>query len=210
MGIQITTPAESRDLTTVPAVLAVLGEDADPALVGRLIRAATDAIERYCGRTFARQTYVETLDGNASRELLLRNTPIVGTPTIVCESAPVADFEVSDADAGILYRALGWERTGDVYWFAEPSAVWPTGARRYAVTYEAGYLLPGQDGRDLPGDIENACVETVCVWYRRAGEDPNLRQKKVDDLTLVFAAGSEADHNGLPPYARAVLPVRLV
>lgn len=210
MSITVETAATTTRLTTVETVTAREEVDAetDPATVGRLIDAATRAIERFCNRTFARQTYIERIDGNASRDLLLRNSPIIGTPTIVADSTPVIDFEVGDASAGILYREAGWLTSGDTYWFAEGDYLPTTNGMRYTVTYEAGYKLPGEDDSTLPYDIEQACIETVVYWLVR-NPDVNVRSHKVDDLMITYAEGMSADHEGIPPIARSMLPRRL-
>ena len=210
MSITVTIPATETKLTTVDAVLGheSVDDDASPAEIGTLIDAATRTIERYCGRTFALQTYEEKIDGNASRELLLRHSPIIGTPEIVVNSSPLIDFEIGDADAGILYRELGWEQSGDLYWYTEASFLPAVNGMRYTVTYQAGYVLPGEEDTTLPADFEKACIETVAYWFVRDA-DPNVRSHKVDDLAITYAEGMGRDADALPPIARSMLPQRL-
>ena len=210
MSITVTTPATETKLTTVAACRAheSIDDDANPATIERMIRAASRAIEKYCGRTFARQTYEERIDGNMSRELLLRNSPIIGIPTVLCDSSPVVDFEVGDAAAGILYRTAGWQSTGVSLWFAENTFLPDVNGTRYTVSYEAGYLLPGEKDSTLDADIEEACIETVAFWWVKDA-DPNVRSHKVDDLAITYSEGIGASHDAIPPHARSLLPRRL-
>jgi hypothetical protein len=41
-----------------------------------------------------------------------------------------------------------------------------------AVQYTGGYVLPGQAGRDLPFEIEDACVELAISYWLSRGRDP--------------------------------------
>jgi len=210
MSATVTVPAPDHMMTTVSAVLAhdAIPSDTDAAEIERLIKAASRAAEKFSGRVFARQTYEEKIDGSNSREMLVKHTPIVGTPTIVCDSSPVIDFEVSDATAGILYREVGWAATGISMWYSERDFVTPVGGRRYTVTYEAGYLLPGQKDSDLPDDYEQAVIETVVFWLVR-NPDPNVKSHKVDDLAITYGEGIGGTYDGIPPIARSLLPARL-
>jgi hypothetical protein len=214
MGITISVVAETTGLTTVAAVKSVLGRSANgkDAEITRLIDAATDAIEEWCGRAFARQTYVETVAGSDHPLLMVTNTPIIGTPTIVCDSSPITDFEVRDAEAGILYREVGWARGEWAGWNVERWAKPGTEPLQFAVTYEAGYYLPGQSDRNLPGQIEQATVETIAAWFRSSRRDPAVKSKKIGDLALTFATveGEAAQRVlGIPPSARALLSRRV-
>jgi hypothetical protein len=78
---------------------------------------------------------------------------------------------------------------------------------RIQVTYDGGYLLPGQTGRDLPYEIERACIDVVlALWYRAGRGDPMIRSESIDGIGstsyLDPAAGAGA---AMPPTALAAL-----
>jgi hypothetical protein len=213
MAITVTVPAESRGLTTLSAVkdTKVVGSTTrfDSQLL-QLIGAASDAIEYYVQHVFARQTYVETVNGSAHPVLMLTNTPIVAVTGIVCRSEPITDFEVRDADQGTIYRQVGWQMSAWVGWSTGQEVIPGTGDLIYAVTYEAGFLLPGEADANLPKRIEQACIETVVDWYRGGKRDSRVKSKKVGDLAISYkdaASGGEAPP--LPAGARALLSRRI-
>ena len=128
--------------------------------------------------------------------------------TIVVNSSPLIDFEIGSASAGILYRELGWQQTGDLYWFTEASFVPAVNGMRYTVTYQAGFKMPGEEDTTLPADFEQACIETVVYWLVRE-PDVNVKSHKVDDVAIAYGEGMAADYEALPPIARSMLPKRL-
>jgi hypothetical protein len=206
--------AESTALTTISAVKGVLGVSSSKFDVelGRLIAAATSAIEDYAMHTFAKQTYEEKVEGSNHPLLMVTHVPIIGTPTIICDSSPVIDFEVKDASAGVLYRRLGWLSADWVGWGAEPAIIPGTGIQNYYVTYEAGYVTPGLVDSDLPKHVEQACVETVIFWYRAEKRDRSVKSKKIGDLNISYKdqpGVPSAWSLGLPPSARALLSRRV-
>lgn len=210
MAVTVTTPAEFTALTDVSAVKNALGVSSskfDKALT-RLIAAATNAIEEYVGHVFAKQTYTESVAGSAHPVLLLTNVPIIGTPLVTCESSPIEDFEVRDPLVGSLYRRAGWAQASWVGWDAEPRRYLGTAELNFHVVYDAGYYMPGEEDRNLPAMIEQACVETVVAWYKRSSRDPALKSKKVGDLNLTYG-DSGSSTQAIPPSARAMLSRRV-
>lgn len=210
MAVTVTTAAEHTNLTTIPDVKAALGVSSSrfDKTIERLIEAATNAIEEFVMHVYARQTYSETLAGSAHPVLLVTHVPIVGTPTVVCDSSPITDFIVQDAEAGSLYRELGWAVRAWVGWDTEPRERQGTSQLNYTITYEAGYIMPGEEDRDLPKQIEQACVETVVAWYRGQRRDPAVKSKKVGDLALTYGDAASGAL-GLPATARALLSRRV-
>jgi uncharacterized phiE125 gp8 family phage protein len=213
MSVMITTPAEATRLCLVADVRAALGitDGSADAMLQQIIDAASAAIEDYCGMVFPRQSYQEVVPGSESDILVLSRTPIIGTPVVLADGLPIVDFEVRDADVGFLYREVGWQRSAWIGWNVEPTRS-PLYAPDFTIQYTAGYLLPGEDGCDLPANIRQACVVIAAQWYRRLSRDTDVASKKVGDLALTYktgASGTEVDQ-GLPPTARALLPRRIV
>lgn len=168
MAVTVTVAAEKTELTTVQAVKAALGVSSSrfDKVLHRLIGAATDAIEEYVGHVFAKQTYEETVKGSGNTILMVTNVPIIGTPTVLTDSSPIIDFTVEDPEAGMLYRRSGWAVGDWVGWAAEPVVIHGTAERNFTVTYEAGYVLPGEEDRTLPKSIEQACINAVVACTR--------------------------------------------
>jgi uncharacterized phiE125 gp8 family phage protein len=219
MAITVTTPATERDLTTMSAVKDTLNitDDTQDALVEAAIKAASAAIEGYCQRTFAKQTYEETVEGHDHPILMVTNTPIIGTPTVTCEGDPVVDFTVEDAEMGTLYRKVGWLAKAWIGWDVESYRVPGTEVTRYTIEYEAGYTVPGEDDHTLPADIEQAALLTAADWvsksYHGGGE---IKSKKVGDLQIdyqenasIVMARFSGDFHAIPATARSLLSVRL-
>jgi hypothetical protein len=214
MSVTTTTPSEVRNLTTVSAVVSRLQLSSVPDGMEQLVRAASGAIERYCGRIFAYQVYEETINGNDHDILLLTHSPIIGTPTVTTGGSPVTDFTVRDANAGTLHRTVGWARTAWVGWSSgieldRMASEYP----KFVVAYTAGYKLPGEADTTLPPDIEEAAIMTAMQWYRRDKRDSDIASKKVGDLAITYGSDSEvvaAKNHGIPAMARALLPRRLV
>ena len=214
MAVTVTIPAESTALTTTAAIKNVLGVSSikfDAAL-DRLIAAATSAIEIYVGHVYAKQTYLETVNGAAHPLLMLTNTPIVSVTLVLCESEPVTDFKIHSAETGVLSRSAGWMQSAWVGWGAERGVIHGTGDLLYSVTYEAGYVTPGLPDADLPAHIEQACIETVVDWYRSGSRDDAVKSKKVGDLSITYKSSAAGDIGGddvrLPVGARALLSRR--
>lgn len=212
MSVTITTPAEETMLTTVGAVEEELSGTVSPSKIERKIKAATTAIEKYCGRIFAQQSYQEVINGSDSDILQITHTPIVGTPTVLCDGVAITDFEVRDAEAGWLYRETGWARAAWVDWNIEAThydSHYPV----FAVSYTGGYKLPGEQDTTLPADIEEACIVTVVQWIKRGKRDLDVKSKKVGDFSLTYGGATDQaniEADAIPSHARALLPRRVV
>lgn len=211
MSVTVTTASTERNLTTTPAVVGRLGLSETPEGMDQLVLAVSRAIERYCGRVFAQQGYDETLNGSDIDTLVLAHSPIIGTPTILADNSPITDFEVRDAEAGLLYRSVGWARGAWVGWnndieIDRLGSSYPA----FVISYTAGYKLPGEKDTTLPPDIEEAAIMTAMQWYRRQTRDGDVKAKKVGDLSITYGESEEATHHGVPAMARALLPRRVV
>jgi uncharacterized phiE125 gp8 family phage protein len=220
MAVTVITAATTTRLTTVTAVKDALGitnEDQD-ALIARVIDGATAAIQNYTHRIYARQTYEETVQGHNHPMLMLSHSPIVSITSVMCDGDPITDYVVEDTDNATLYRQVGWAKKAWVGWEVEPAFIPGTETTRYTVTYEAGYLLPGEDDRDLPPNVEEAAIITASDWTSNSyhGGGP-VKSKTVGDLKIeyqenmsVVMARQASDPNHIPASARSLLSVRLL
>lgn len=195
----------SNALTTLAAAKGELGisNTSSDSVLERQINAASQAIELFCEREFGRATITdEPVKGYGGVRLLLARTPIVSVSgiTIDGETVDPASYSIENAKAGILFAPNGWEWTARL----QPSVSDPflragTEEGKYLVTYVAGYLLPADASRDLPYDIEEACLMTVVNLFRARG--------KFNHVTSETAVSGSNDWAGIdiPGPARAIL-----
>jgi hypothetical protein len=188
MALTVITAASTRRLTTLEAVEAELGMDAaseGSEVLDRMIGQASSAIERACGRIFAQQRYQEILLPVDGPWLFLAMTPIVSVSSLVLDGTAVTDYRVEQAEAGFLYRALGWD-------------AWSTS--EYTVQYVAGFIVPEQTnapvptGDLLPADVERAALEAVKVWYHERLPSDRIQSRTIGDQRIEYAisAGRQA------------------
>ena len=157
-------------LSTVASLAADLGVSAESeaARLERLLTQASAAIERATNRQFARTRRVDRVLGEGARTLVLPRTPIVAVHSILCDGTPILDWRLADPGLGFVERRAGWGwRTGGVWWGEGPSA-----AATFEVDCTAGYALPGTASRDLPDDIERACLDLAKAWWWAQSRDP--------------------------------------
>lgn len=223
MGVTVVEPASDYLLTTLARAKAELGiteTDDDDVLTDMIVRASS-AIERECRRKFGVETVTETLDGTGSRLLGLSRYPIVEVTEVTEDGTALesTEYSIEDADAGALYRANGWGRSGGL-------RMWGTEAyssgyilpgyqdQRYSVTYRAGYLLPGQVNpfilpgtpENLPGAVEQACLETVKAWFGAREGVGDVSSLRIGQLQIEYRTSTETpDRVALPAAALGYL-----
>lgn len=172
--LTVVAPAESSALTTLEALKAELALSAtgDDVWLTDTIARASATIERWCGRVFALETVAESFRIDRATDLLvLSRWPVAAVVNIVASGVGLAaDGWELDAANGDLYR-LG---VGD------QRKVWPIG--KTVVTYSAGFILPGAEGRNLPADIEAACIALCVRAFHAKGRDPALRSYDNPDV----------------------------
>jgi hypothetical protein len=100
------------------------------------------------------------------------------------------------------YRDRVFAGTEQPLVFGEPQ---PWIARKVTVVYVAGYLLPGQDGANLPADITRATIITAAAMFEAIGRDPLLRSESTDGVTAASYLDPRANAGGVPPQAENLL-----
>ena len=184
MGLTVTSPAATRDLTTCVEVKRELGldDDGEDGFLAALIAQASSAIEAECRRRFARESVRETAIGRGRSLLMLTLTPVVAVESVRVDGIDTAEWQILSADAGLLHRRDGWKK-GPI-----------------EIAYTGGFALPGDPDRTLPAAIERACIETVKAWFAGCDRDPSLNDES--------AGGYRASYvpmRGLPEAARDLL-----
>ena len=170
----------------------------------RQILAASAAIERYCNRAFRKLAVTERLYGSGSRRLVVPRTPIVGTITSITDDGATVDattYRVEDANAGIIVGDALWHRPPEhvVEGSVGQEPVNGTGEWLFVVSYTGGYVLPGDSSgtRNLPEEIEEACIATVASLYRRRGNDGTIASEALGDYSVGYGGLNTAIGRGL-------------
>jgi len=181
----------------------------------RLINVASDAIEGFCDRRFGRRVVTgELYDPIGSNRLLLARSPVVSIQQIVVDGTVVlaGEYEIEDAERGWLWRDHGWFVSERMVAGSASGTVIPNSSKRtIAVDYTAGWILPKDDAelaqRDLPYDLEQACIDTVASLWRQRGTDKTAA--RFDQLNNGIGTGQwgylpDAAMPTLKRYARIV------
>ncbi len=207
--LEVLTPATNRKLAQVTTIKAELGitDTSQDVLLGLLIDQVSEVIVDYCGRPFAKEVYKETVAGYGSNRLLLSRTPIVSVTSVVADSEVIVDYSIENPETGILYRKTGWRWTPPIGWNITGYPMPDQEELLFAVTYTAGYVLPGDTGRTLPLAVERACGELVKAWFLGRDRDPALTAERIGDLQVSYdpaQAWPPIVKQLLAPYRRVV------
>lgn len=202
--LSVTEAARRRNLSTVDRLKIELGisdssqDDALELFLGE----ASAKIETYCNRVFATETVQQTIRMNVPPRGFYYEGPIlehlcmdrfpIGLITAITEdevNLTTDQYEV-DYTKGLLYRIDGSDNR--VNWTF----------KKLVVSYIAGYTLPGQTNRNLPMDVESACVSLVkSRWYAKS-RDPMIKSVVIPQVmeTTYWVGGTGAgSDNDLPP-----------
>lgn len=184
-------------LTTDEAkTLLDLTTDSEDDKLDLLVAAACAAVERYCGRKFEEDDYVEYLDGLGYRDIVLKHRPVIEVEHVYVDQNGyygdgIGAFpDSSELTLGVHYaikkdgdgegtagllRKIGPAGGQSVRrgWLTEVGRVntWPVGDGNIKVEYTAGY-------EEAPADVKQAAFQML-AWMRSAG--PNGGVGKVSE-----------------------------
>lgn len=186
MTLTVLTQATQTDLTTLAAVKSELGieDNKSDAWLKMQIQVASQVVTDYLNViaaddstvTLGQETLVETfrvhhsrylsrrLDSERTQYLLLSRRPITSIASVVQDGLMLDPSEYEVDGTGAL-KHLSADRPTD----------W--NGNKIVVTYTAGWLLPGQDGRNLPPDIESAVIGLVKMFRFARERDPNVKSE---------------------------------
>ncbi len=199
MSLTINTTAADKNLTvlaTVKAELNISTTDDDDVMTA-LIRQASDAIVKYTGREFARETVTELLPSFGGTKLMLTRTPVSSVIEVKYDGSTISStkYAIDDAEAGIIFNEAGWTRTTLEAHYVE-RIVLSEGRRDWSFNYVGGYITPGGASttssttsstiygeRDLPRDIERACIDIVKTYFYRRESDPRIKSQRVGETS---------------------------
>lgn len=172
--LTVITPATATNLTTLEAVLRDLGKTAgtelDPAIMAA-IQQASATICSWCGRTFAFEVVRETFHHTGPADvLLLSRSPLMELVSVMTEAGAVP-LDLVEVDTPAIAYLL------DVSGRRKP---WPVG--RVVADYSAGYILPDDEGRTLPHDVERACIALVRGMVQAIGRDTSIKSEDIEGV----------------------------
>lgn len=148
------------------------------------LKAASQAIEDHCKRSFAQSEYTELRSGKGVKHIALPCTPVHEVVSITTDDKPVDGFKL--LDGGILYREF-----------------WPPGQYNLTVRYIGGYQLPSDDPDAQPSTLPDS-IETACLILARmmvTGEWGKTEERFGQDYTAKYLTRTE----GLPPVITALV-----
>jgi uncharacterized phiE125 gp8 family phage protein len=182
----------STDLVTLADLKAYLGisESGHDAVLGGLIDAASEAIERACGRAFAQAERTEYHDGRGSAWLVLKERPIAS----IADLRDDLDREFGAASAIVADDYTFYPEEGIVRLL---TGTFQDGSRNVRVRYTAGY-------QTVPEDLAQACLMLAASWF-------NAGHQGGDGLTAEVLGDYRAEyaHRPLPEEVlRLIAPYR--
>lgn len=205
--IAVVTPAEVTALTTLERIkleLNINSDASDDLLLAKIDEATSDIAMR-CEPTLKRETVTETFypdrNGSCAEKLILRRYPVASISSVTVDGVALAEAVIVDdvvtalaeyrvdGESGLLYRqtTAGYPR----HW---------SFCQSIAVTYAAGYLLPGEANRNLPPSLEAACIELLSSYWASRGRDPTLRaEENVGVARFEYWIGAVGPAGDLPP-----------
>lgn len=161
--VQLTNPTELPvDLCEVKDHLGIVGTDDDIRLI-RLIKAATNRIERFSGMRLCSQTVRLDLEGFPSDELDLRVYPVQSIDTFVYDATD--GTETAMVLSTDYYQALN-----GMYPIVGPLTVWPStlykGLASVRISMTVGYASVD----NIPEDIRHAVIMLTKELFDVGGE----------------------------------------
>jgi len=180
----VVTPATSMALVSVDDAKDALGipaaDTSQDAILARQIDAVSMAINNYCDRIFAVQTYRDQLRnacGGYGEPVVTRQYPIIVDDTLVITQ-----------DGGALDPTLFevYPETGALYRLDSTSMAIAWGAALLVVDYTAGFAT-------IPADVQAAAFDLLAVRWFAIGQDPALRSETIPDvITQVYGGDTGA------------------
>jgi uncharacterized phiE125 gp8 family phage protein len=164
------------NLADVKLYLDITTDDHDDLLTS-LISAASEAIENFCRRRFARAEYTEYHNGRGSPVLLLDHCPVQSVAEIRDDLD--RDFDSAaplDPGSYAVYPEEGLVvLTADNF---------REGARNVRVIYSAGYS-------QIPLDVARACIVLVAAWFARGRQGGDgVEREQLGPYSVKYAGRS--------------------
>jgi len=163
--VRVAADAPLVSLTDAKAHLNITATTNDEEL-RRFLDVATDAAERFTGRTLRGGSVTETLDGNGTPTLLLSTLPVRSITSVSIGGSAVAATGYTVSDAGVLTRLGGSYTPGP----------WTPGVGNVEVTYMAGDATPP------PAAVHAVLELTRHLWTTQRGSMQGMPRRDVEDV----------------------------
>lgn len=151
------------------------GGDNEVELIGKLITAISDRIEKITGRTFSETSYTEYYDGTGTNEIVLNQFPIISLTSI--NYVNTDDTSSTSIDTNSVH--INYDKGILLY----RGGIFSAGKRNLLITYTAGYA-------DIPYDLELIAIELTVDAYNRSKKDNNIKSEKIGDYSYVLSSNS--------------------
>lgn len=153
-GLTITTAFPTAKLTTLTRFKSTLGvtTTSDDAVMDDAIGRASAAVDKFCCRTFVRQSYTELGPAFGGIEFQVKQAPIAGSlGTITFDGTVLTDVSIGDKGQGVLYRQGGFAWTAQSFaGLSGGNKLWDFGIPisgqeepTWSVSYTAGFIPGG-------------------------------------------------------------------
>lgn len=207
-----------KALTTLQALKDELGitDSGEDSKLEALINRYSDRIASYCNRGFHYESArSEDFAGYGSVFVVVEKPPIKSITSITYngDTIDADNYEIHRASSGEIYTAAGWIWT--VGYDQEINSIPIPGSerKRYTIVYACGWVTPQQAlddatlTRDLPYDLEEACLIACTSKYRNMGRNTAVKSEKLGDWQVTYggtgaASGGAVD---LPDEAKGLL-----
>lgn len=221
--LNVCATSSSEDLTSRANLKDELGltDNADDAMLDRLITRASGWAVDQLGYYPFRQAYSETVAAYGRRHLMLSRVPIrhvarvyAGTDTGTATEIKSTEYRRADDEAGLLSRDNGWAWSARSVESLTDIPVPGMETATYLVDYEAGWTLgttstvggTTSTWRTLPQAVEQAVLLKARSWYLRRKGDPSVKSQSIGDLSVTYREeGGQMDDEAealLGPYRR--------
>jgi len=179
---------------TVAAEVSGISKD-DTAAVERLLGVASDAIERFCNRSFCHAVVTdERYKATDTHRLVLRRRPVLSIESITVDGSVIdsAGYYIESAEAGIIWLDSSLVR----YEYPPRGSMSQDGVpgsdeANVLVSYTGGYVTSAQETaglpRTIPYELEQAAIDTFASLWRRRGVD--LRSGAFDGENTAIGRG---------------------
>lgn len=144
----------------------------DDDLIEDLIDRMTQLFQTYCGvNSFKATNYTEYIDGESSKYIFPKNTPIISITSIHDDSdwSWAVDTLIAAAD----YRAV------DAKYIVYRDSLFTTGDQNIKLIYRAGY-------ENIPADLKQSCIEEVTKRYKHR-RDIDVLTKALEDGDVTYS-----------------------
>lgn len=191
-------------LATLKTELGISDASLD-AVLERIINGASDSIEKYCGRKFARAAALsERVKGYGTELIHLERTPVETLTSITIDGTTVdaSEYRLRDAEVGSVWRRNLWPWTAGTDDSVAPHPRAGFEEDSIVVVYTGGYALAQNDRTPgtyaQPYDLEEACLQLAVHRYRVRGRNLGLLGETVGNASRQYAGGEQLGELGIP------------